>query len=188
MNRRQSLLFVALPALTALAAAGAAGVAQAQPALPAELVAELPAARLQGSASLRFMGLRIYDARLWSNVRLDASGWAAQAFALELVYARGLVGKKIAERSLAEMRRHGDISAPQAQTWLARMEALFPDVAAGDRLTAVLRPGQSAHFFHNGKALAEVVDADFARLFFAIWLGPATSEPGMRKQLMGLAP
>ena len=32
--------------------------------------------------------------------------------------------------------------------------------------------------------LGEVPDPDFARLFFAIWLSPATSEPQMRSQLL----
>jgi hypothetical protein len=41
-----------------------------QRAVPAEVAAALPGARMQGSARLRFLGLSVYDARLWSGPTL----------------------------------------------------------------------------------------------------------------------
>ena len=64
------------------------------------------------------------------------------------------------------------------------MAALFPDVKAGDRLTGVQQPGRAARFFFNGQFRGEVVDAEFTRLFFGIWLSPRTSEPALRAQLL----
>lgn len=145
---------------------------------------ELPELKPQGQAQMRFLGLRIYDIRLWVRDKVDAQNWATQDLALELEYARSLSGKEIAKRSLAEMRRQGEISDAKAKSWLAEMEAAFPDVKAGDRITGLQQPGAAAQFYINGKAGRRIADAEFAKLFFGIWLSPQTSEPGLREQLL----
>jgi hypothetical protein len=153
--------------------------------VPAEVAAALPGARMQGSARLRFLGLRVYDARLWSGSTAVQDDWAGEPLALEIEYARSLQGGAIAERSLGEMRRQGDIDTATGQRWLATMARLFPDVKAGDRLTAVNLPGAGLRLYANGALLGEVGDADFARRFFGIWLAPQTSEPALRLSLLG---
>jgi hypothetical protein len=156
----------------------------ATPAQPPELAKELPGARWRGSGVLRFFGRHIYDARLWSVDPVVGDG-AGQPLALELIYARTLVGEQIASRSLKEMGRIGAISDEQAARWLKAMTQLFPDVSGGDRLTGVQHPGRAARFFLNGQLRGEVADAEFARLFFGIWLSPSTSEPRLRAALLG---
>ncbi len=158
---------------------------QASSPLPPEVAGELPGARLQGSGRLRVMGFQVYDARLWSAKGMGADQWLTAPLALELQYLRKLDGQAIAERSLKEMRRQGDIASAQAERWLAEMRKIFPDVAAGDRITGVQVPGTGTRFFFNGKLLGEVRDAEFTRWFFGIWLSPRTSEPEMRDALLG---
>lgn len=154
-------------------------------AAPAEVQAELPGARLQGRGQLRFLGLRVYEARLWVGPQsADAAAWQVP-LALELEYMRALQGPKIAERSLVEMRRQGDIAPAAAERWLASMTRMFPDVNAGDRLTGFKQPGQFARFYLNGRPTGELRDPDFARMFFGIWLAPQTSEPALRQALLG---
>jgi hypothetical protein len=186
MDRRTCLHLLAGAAGLALAPALSAQSA----ALPAEVQAELPGARLQGSGRLRFFGLHIYDVQLWVTPGHPAETTAREdylrhAFMLELVYARGLEGRKIAERSIDEMERAGRLPPNQSQSWLAFMTQAFPNVEAGTRLSALHRPGELVRFFVNGSAGAEIRDAEFARRFFGIWLGPQTSEPKMRLQLLG---
>jgi hypothetical protein len=184
VNARRRLLLAAW-----LAGAGAAR-AQASPAAPAELATALPAARLQGSARMRFLGMAIYDARLWSGAAAvpHDGDWNAVAFAIELTYARTLWGSMIAERSLTEMRRQGDIAPEVAERWLATMKALFPDVREGDRLTGLHTPGQGARFFLNGMSRGTPLDEAFSRVFFGIWLSPKTSEAALRSALLGPPP
>ena len=179
---------VALAAGSVAAVPGSAAAAglDASAKAPPELDTELPGARWRGTGVMRFFGLHIYDVRLWSAAPLVGDG-VSQPLALELVYARRLVGEMIASRSLDEMRRIGPFSEAQGVAWLAAMTELFPDVQTGDRLTGVQRPGQSARFFFNGQRRGEVLDADFSRLFFGIWLSPRTSEPKLRAQLLGEA-
>ena len=149
--------------------------------------AQLAGSRLQGEATLRFVGLRIYHARLWTLPDFRSEKLGEQPLALELDYLRDIKGSAIAERSLQEMRRVGSFSEAQGQRWLEQMQRIFPDIKAGDRLTGQLLPGQGAAFWHNGRPTGRVPEAEFATLFFGIWLSPATSEPDMRLALLGQA-
>ncbi len=149
--------------------------------------AQLAGSRLQGQATLRFVGLRIYHARLWTLPDFRSEKLGEQPLVLELDYLRDLKGSGIAERSLQEMRRVGSISEAQGQRWLEQMQRIFPDVKPGDRLTGQLLPGQGAAFWHNGRPAGRVPETEFATLFFGIWLSPATSEPDMRQALLGQA-
>ena len=138
---------------------------------------------------LRVWGFEVYDARLWTPVGFRHGSYTQFPFALELQYLRKLEGAAIASRSIDEMRRVGAFSDAQAQSWLAAMRELFPDVAAGDRITGVNLPGMGAEFWVNGQRVGVVKDPAFARLFFGIWLDERTSEPKMRAQLLqGLQP
>lgn len=159
--------------------------AQAKAAVPAEVRQRWATPHLQGQARLRFIGLHIYDIRLWAEAPLRGGAWAQQPLALEIEYARSLDGAKIAERSLTEMKRGGTLDDATAARWLAEMKRLFPDVKAGDRITGMYEPGKAAAFLHNGRAVGEVQDARFAQAFFGIWLAPHSSEPQMREQLLG---
>ncbi len=154
---------------------------------PPELQTALPQATLSGQASLTFWGLQIYQASLWVAPGFDGATYEKSSFALELAYRRDLKGGDIARRSMTEMRRQMPLdTAPQA-LWETQMRALFPDVAAGDRITGVHLPGTGAQFWFNGRLLGEIRDSAFAKLFFGIWLAPQTSEPALRQALLARA-
>lgn len=157
----------------------------ALPVKPAEIRSALPEARMVGSAVLRFFGLRVYEARLWAGPGFRAEDYAQQPFALELTYERKLEGEAIAERSLAEMRRVGPFDDVQGARWLALMKQAFPDVTAQDRLLGLNDGRGEVRFFHNDRPTARTHDAEYARLFFGIWLAPQTSAPALRASLLG---
>jgi hypothetical protein len=156
---------------------------------PPEVSANLREAQLLGQGRLRFMGLRVYEARLWVPSGIEATNvkaqWNAQSLALDIRYQRALKGALIAERSLEEMRRQGEIAADTAQRWLGAMTTLFPDVDKDSRLTGLNVPDMGARFFVGGAMRGEVRDPEFARYFFGIWLSPKSSEPSLRDALLG---
>lgn len=189
MQRRALLLTAcALGLWGAAAPVWAQAVTTAAPTAPAELASEWPSPKLQGQGRLTFMTLRVYEARLWTGAQPIGADWSASLLGLELIYARGLSGAKIAERSLTEMQRQGDIDSARSARWLSAMKQVFPDVKEGDRITGLNVPGVGARFYFNGKLVGDVRDADFARLFFGIWLSPKTSEPSLREALLGKPP
>lgn len=152
--------------------------------LPLAVQSLLPVVRRRGMARMRFVGLSIYDAYLWTPVEFDAHHYGVHSFALDLFYWRHLRGHLIAQRAMQEMQRAGSMDPMLAKRWLQFMEQNFPDVQEGDRLTGVHLPQQGAQFFFNGKAWAQTDDAAFSERFFGIWLAPWTSEPRLRSQLL----
>jgi len=191
---RRAATLIALPATIGAASASLASTARASSRLapsrlglpaPEEVAAELPVPRLQGQATMRYLGFEIYEARLWTAPDFSPTHYASHAFALELRYARKLDGAAIAERSLAEMRRVGSFDDARAKGWREMLGRALPDVEPGDRLTGVRAEGGTTRFYRNGRPTAVIEDADFARLFFGIWLSPRTSEPALRRGLIG---
>lgn len=154
-------------------------------AAPAHIENEVRQARLAGTGSFRWFGLKIYDASLWVGEQgYRAQTPAAAELALDLRYARALRGKQIAIASEEQMRKLGRGSARQRADWLAAMEKLFPDVLEGTHLSGVYLPNQGARFYLDGKFLGEIMDPEFALAFFAIWLDPATTAAQLRTALL----
>ena len=162
-------------------------VALAAALAPVHAQVPAPGMRLSGEGSLRFLGMEIYQARLWVTPQFRATDYAAHPLALELNYRRGFTAKAIAERSLHEMRRVGTFTESQAQSWLQALQAALPDIKAGDRITGLYRPGVGAVFRVQDRTVGEIADPEFARLFFGIWLSPQTSEPALRQALLPAA-
>lgn len=167
------------------ASAFASGDAAAPPAAALEAHPQLRAA---GAGRFTWFGFKAYDARLWAVPGFSQSGFENSGFALELAYLRDFKSADIARRSIEEMRRAGPLSEEEAARWQAALRRVLPDVKEGDRVVGIHRPGQGASFLVNGRAVGEIGDPRFARLFFGIWLAPSTSEPGLRKALLAGAP
>lgn len=182
----------ALWAMGALSVLGLPAVAQPLALTPSAPAAELAQVAgelvLRGQMRFRVWGFEVYDATLWTTPGFVPAQSEAQPLALELRYLRDFAAKDIAERSLKEMRRGATVPPEQESRWLAEMLRVFPDVRKGDRLLGLQRPGEAAVFWFNGRWRGEIRDAEFARRFFGIWLSPQTSEPALRRALLGAAP
>ena len=166
----------------ALSAGLVAACLWATPASYASPLPHLSGYEAVGSGTLRFLGLRIYDATLWSPRGVWTNG---APFALELRYARSFDGAAIARRSIEEMRAQRPYSTATLARWEAQMRAIFPAVRDGDRLTGVRIPGAGAAFYRDAEKLGQIEDEAFADAFFGIWLDPATRAPELRARLLG---
>lgn len=150
----------------------------------AEVVAALPEAKRVGSGRLRVWGFNVYDAVLWAPPGLNSRDLANQPFALELVYLRDFKATAIAASSIDEIRRQATVSEQQEAAWTAELLRALPDIRQGDRVIGIHRPGMPATLWVNGRRSGELRDPGFIRLFFGIWLSPATSQPQMRAALL----
>ena len=104
---------VIVAVVSAAAALGAAAEDASAP--PAFVHQALPGATLLGQGQMRFFGLRIYDARLWASPQFEAPDFGAHPLALELTYHRTFTGAAIAQRSIDEIERQGELTPAQAQ-------------------------------------------------------------------------
>lgn len=152
------------------------------------LASPVPGLLPVGQGRLSWLGFGAYDAALYAGTGFRASQFARHPFALELAYLRHFKAGDIADRSIAEMRRAGGLSDGEAGRWRAALERVLPDVKPGDRITGVNEPQRGARFLVNGREAGAIEDPRFAVLFFSIWLGPATSQPALRRDLLAGAP
>jgi hypothetical protein len=176
---------VAAALVGCIATGASANTALAPPTAAADAIALLQPA---GRQRLTVWGFDAYDAALWVAPGFRRHGFAQHSFALELTYLRPVAARDIVRRSLEEMARQGEAGAAPPEQWRRQLEAVIPSVAAGDRLLGVNRAGRGVQFFLNGRAAGEIADPRFAESFFAIWLGPATSEPALRAALLAGTP
>jgi len=143
---------------------------------------KVPNATVQGQSRLTMYFFKVYDATLFSPM---GQYQEEQPFALSLAYLRDLDGKDIAERSIDEMRDLGYRDTTMLAQWLVEMEIAFPDIKEGDVLTGVVDKQQHTTFYFNGQQRHTISDPLFTKAFFAIWLAEGTSQPRMRKALLG---
>jgi hypothetical protein len=136
-----------------------------------------------GSGEMSWFGFSLYRATLWVAARPSADLTADVPTALQLDYQRDISRDRLVQASIDEMRRLG-ASDTQLLRWEGELSRVFPDVKEGESIVGVHYPGRGASFFHRGQASGEIADADFARLFFAIWLDPRSSRPGLRAALL----
>lgn len=142
----------------------------------------MPDARKIGDGVLTYLFWDVYRATLYA----PGTGWRADApFALSLAYLRDLKGRDIAERTISEMRDQGFTDETKLADWSARLGDLFPDVSDGDSLTAVRDAAGRTVFYSAAQRIGMIEDPAFSRRFFDIWLGEKTSEPKLRRALLG---
>jgi hypothetical protein len=139
--------------------------------------------KMVGEARLKIMFWNIYDAKLSAGNGL----WNAETpFALSLTYLRDFDGEEIASRSVDEMRDIGYKDEVLLAKWYEQMREVFPNIKEGENITGVMDENKNTHFYHEGELIGSIDDKSFTQSFFGIWLNEKTSEPKMRKQLLGL--
>lgn len=192
MQRRTLLLSLSsLPLWHAALPALANGPAQVAPAWHEAL----PHARLLGQGDFRWLGLRLYTARLWVDTdwpkhspAMTTAPWQDHRFVLALDYHRRIRRDQFVDASLEEIARIGEppSTASQRLAWQAAMQQAWQDVQPGDQLCGLHLPGQGCRFYSRHRHLADIPDAHFAQAFFAIWLHARTRDAALRRQLLGL--
>jgi hypothetical protein len=141
------------------------------------------APKLVGEARLKFVFWDVYDATL---IAPQGNFSPETPFALQLKYLRDFAGEDIASRSIDEMRKLGMNDELKLAKWYQEMQSLFPNVKKGEVITGIVDAENKSYFYFNEKLLGDVEDKEFSKWFFNIWLSEDTSEPKMRKQLLGL--
>lgn len=155
-------------------------------ALPPE-VARAAAAPVEfrGEGDLRWFGILAYRARLWTPPGPLMPGVASGPLAFEIRYARSFRREQLASRSIDEMKHIVAGSEAQHAQWSTAMVATFRDVDDGDCLLGVSMKNGTTRFYFNGAPTGTIDDPEFGRAFFGIWLSPSTSQPALRKKLIG---
>jgi hypothetical protein len=149
-----------------------------------QLRSALRTPRLVGQQRFTYWGFEVYDASLWASAPFDAEDWAKQLLVLELRYLRDFKGADIAQRSIDEMQGQRALSAAQHNSWATTLQALIPNVRAGEHITGIYTPNKGMQLLHQDRMLGELRDPELAQRFLGIWLAPETSQRKLRQQLL----
>lgn len=138
-----------------------------------------------GGGDLRWFGMKIYHASLWStDGRFDGLD-SRQPLALSLWYGREFSRDELLRITGTAWSLLGENSPSQQQQWLASLRGLWTDVAKGHNLTAVVMPGGETRFYDQRRLLGRIADPQFGPAFLAIWLHPRSVVGDLRADLLG---
>jgi hypothetical protein len=135
-----------------------------------------------GEAPYRLLGITLFQAALYASA--EDFSWQ-RPFALSLTYERGARQSTIINRSISEMTQRGAGTAAQLAPLRTQLEACFPNVSRGDRITGVSTSANTARFYLNGAQRCQVEWPNFRRHFFGIWLDARGGQAAMSARLRG---
>ena len=138
----------------------------------------LSTAEVRGEATYRFIGLSLYQARLYTKdgAPLD---WN-EDFGIELNYLRGLTKRDLVEGTLQELERAGNPLPVREQ-----LAQCFDDVRKGDQYLAVSRGQDQIGFWRNGVRVCTLSHPQIKQRFMAIFVGENTRSKSFTRKLKG---
>lgn len=105
--------------------------------------------------------------------------------ALKLEYYRSIDSKDLVDATEDQWNKLG-YSDSNIQRWLKPLYAMWPNVEEGSTLTIRVAKDNVSRFYFDEQPIGTIQDKQFGEAFLAIWLSENTSEPVLRKQLLGL--
>tara|TARA_R110000868_G_scaffold189695_2_gene433180 strand:- start:229555 stop:230058 length:504 start_codon:yes stop_codon:yes gene_type:complete len=136
---------------------------------------------LIGKGRMDYFFWHVYDVNLYAEDTFSFN----KPFALSLEYRLNLNGVEIAEKSIAEIKKIGFDDKEKLEQWREEMRKIFPNVTDSDILTGIYNPNKPTKFLKNNQEIGVVEDPEFGKWFFGIWLSEKTSQPRLRKVLLG---
>lgn len=107
---------------------------------------------------------------------------------LEIVYLRDLEARVLIDAADDYLKKnHTAVEIATIKSRLDDINKLYADVKEGDRYTLTYLPGTGSELALNGKPLGTIPGADFAKMYFGIWLGPGCVKPDFRNALLKTA-
>jgi hypothetical protein len=168
----------------------------ARPALADRYEALFPATFQAGEVELQRKGISklvvgyIFNVYVAAFYQPPGSG-PAQALAdqprhLEIEYLRDISRDafiKAAEDMLA--KQHSPATIASIRDGINAINKLYQDVRKGDRYALTYLPGNGTELIYNGTSQGVIPGADFARIYFTIWLGEKHPYQSFRDRLVG---
>ncbi|MEM7440587.1 MAG: hypothetical protein AAF393_13380 [Pseudomonadota bacterium] len=169
---------------TAVALTLSATIALASQNPPPEVAKRFDTPELQGAATTRAWGLKLFDASLWQE---NAGRFSFnQKFALTLVYGWRFSKEAIADSTVSEIVRvEGGKAADHARLRKQIVDCI-PDVRNGVRITGLAESASRVSLYVQGRKACTMNYPNLRQRFFSIWLAPTSRDRRAAKRLTGI--
>ncbi|MDX2319835.1 MAG: chalcone isomerase family protein [Moritella sp.] len=135
-----------------------------------------------GQGEMSWLFFDLYHASLYS----ESGDYRSQGYpqALKIIYKRDIYSDDLVDVTEKEWLKLG-LTPETYQEWLPVLLTMWPDIKDGDELVFLVQADGRGYFYHNNLVLGGIDSHEFSSAFLAIWLSENTSEPGLRRQLIG---
>lgn len=135
-----------------------------------------------GQGEMSWLFIDLYQAALYSSSGKYQDKVYPQA--LKISYRRDIDKDDLVTATQKQWKK---LSLDDAlyQPWLKKLTQLWPDIQKGDELVFMVETDGGGLFYHNNQLLGGVNSKQFSNAFLSIWLSPKTTEPKLRRQLIG---
>lgn len=132
---------------------------------------------------------KAYATALYMPAEVSPTRWRDDvAKSLEIEYFWDIEAAKFGPAGDAVLARmYDDTALAPIRERLALLNAAYVDVRKGDRYRLAYVPGNGTTLLHNDRPLITIEGADFAAIYFAIWLGDEPVDAGLRDELLATA-
>ena len=132
----------------------------------------------RGQGEMSYLFWKLYSAEFYATPTNSDR-------ALKLEYYRAIDSKDLVDATKEQWNKLG-YSNNNIQRWLQPLYEMWPNVEAGSTLTIRVTEDNISRFYFDEQPIGTIQDKQFGEAFLAIWLSENTSEPDLRKQLLGL--
>lgn len=139
--------------------------------------------QILGKAKFSFLFWDVYESQLLTSDGQQPFSNLCQYSLFEINYLRDISQIELIDNTV-EQWQHLALSESTYSAFLPLLKNIWPDIKTGDQL-AMLNQADTTFFYLNQQKIGEIVDATFAKAFLNIWLDENTSEPKLRKKLLG---
>ena len=138
---------------------------------------------LIGQAKFSVLFWDIYNSKFYSSTGHYEVADAKQTLLFEITYLKDISQQELIERTV-EQWQHLGLPAKKYQGYIQPLQEIWPDISKGDSL-ALLVSNQGNQFYFNNHYIGHVDDKEFSQHFLDIWLSRKTSQPKLRRSLLG---
>jgi hypothetical protein len=166
--------------------AGSASAA-APSALAPPLIAEGFSAQRVGAGLLKWFGLEIYEAALWTPDGTFSGAYAEEPVAFTLSYRRSFSRDRLIDITRSAWGELALATDEQQQRWSHELEKIWVDVRKGSNMTTLVLPSGETRFYNADRLLGRIEDPSFGPAFLRIWLDARVAQTalgGLRADLL----
>lgn len=151
-----------------------------------------------GEGKMKVLFWKVYKAEFYAKDKYDLINVYPKA--LKLTYQRNIEKKEFIDATEDQWNKLNQqlavktVSKSVETKWLSKLSNIFPNITEDDVILFILNENKQANFYlkalqknktDNYKLIGSITDPLFGEHFLSIWLSKYTSEPKLRKSLLG---